>query len=71
MQSVLKEARDALLSISSNKKQYQALLTDLLVRALCPLPSRAPMPLSTAVCWSFPGYRDEPTYRRPQPSTCN
>ena len=36
VQSVLKEARDALLAISGNKKQYQALLTDLLVRASCP-----------------------------------
>ena len=31
VQSVQKEARDALLAISGNKKQYQALLTDLLV----------------------------------------
>ena len=31
VQSVLQEARDALLQISGNKKQYQALVTDLLV----------------------------------------
>ena len=31
MQSVQQEARDALLAIAGNKKQYQTLLTDLLV----------------------------------------
>ncbi len=34
VQSVQQEARDALLAIAGNKKQYQTLLTDLLV-CLC------------------------------------
>jgi len=38
VQSVQQEARDALLAIAGNKKQYQTLLTDLLVclRSLSP-----------------------------------
>jgi len=34
VQSVQQEARDALLAIAGNKKQYQTLLTDLLVQAM-------------------------------------